>query len=53
MTQAEFIDVVTQMRTAQKTYFKTRSKTILEQSKALERSVDAAIAKFQEVENLG
>jgi hypothetical protein len=46
MTNTEFIDLVAQMRTAQKSYFRTRSKTILEQSKALERQVDAAIVQL-------
>jgi hypothetical protein len=50
MTQSEFIELVAQMRTAQKTYFKTRSKTILEQSKALERQVDAAVVQLTEKE---
>jgi hypothetical protein len=48
MIQSEFIELVEQMRTAQKNYFRTRSKTILEQSKALERQVDAVIAQLTE-----
>jgi hypothetical protein len=40
----EFIDLVQQMRTAQKEYFATRNRTVLERSKALERQIDIAIS---------
>jgi hypothetical protein len=36
----EFIELVRQMRAAQKEYFKTRSKDVLNRSKELERKVD-------------
>lgn len=39
----DFIELVRQMRNAQKEYFKTRDKSILQQSKELERKVDAYI----------
>lgn len=48
MTTTEFIELVAQMRMTQKNYFKTRSKYVLEQSKALERQVDVAIAQIAE-----
>ncbi len=48
MTHAEFIELVEQMRTAQKNYFKTRSKDVLIESKALERQVDAAIVQLKQ-----
>ena len=48
MTHIEFIELVAQMRTAQKTYFRTRDKGVLEQSKSLERQVDAAIIQLCE-----
>lgn len=36
----EFIELVREMRAAQKEYFKTRSKDVLNHSKELERKVD-------------
>ena len=39
----EFIELVRQMRAAQKEYFKTRSKDVLNRSKELERKVDAEL----------
>ena len=36
----EFIELVREMRNAQKEYFKTRSKDVLNRSKELERKVD-------------
>jgi hypothetical protein len=44
MEISEFIDLVKQMRSTQKEYFKTRSKTVLGQSKALEKQVDMVIS---------
>lgn len=40
---AEFFNTVAEMRDAQKSYFKTRSKDDLKRSKELERKVDAMI----------
>lgn len=45
MNAKEFFDVVSQMREAQKSYFRTRSKSSLEKSKELEKQVDAEISK--------
>jgi hypothetical protein len=39
-TMKEFIELVREMRNAQKEYFKTRSKDALNRSKELERKVD-------------
>lgn len=42
---------VRRMRSTQKTYFRTRDKIVLEQSKAIERQVDSVIAMLDEIEN--
>jgi hypothetical protein len=42
-TMKEFIELVREMRNAQKEYFKTRSKDVLNRSKELERKVDAEL----------
>lgn len=39
----EFIELVREMRNAQKEYFRTRSKDWLNRSKELEREVDAQL----------
>ncbi len=51
MTYSEFIDLVRKMRGAQKEYFKTRDKYVLEKSKALERQVDKALAEGISLDN--
>lgn len=40
----EFIELVREMRNAQKEYFKTRDKNVLLKSKELERKVDSFLA---------
>lgn len=45
MTVGEFADLVEKMRKAQKTYFSTRSQKALEESKLLEKQVDALITE--------
>lgn len=45
MNAREFFDVVSQMREAQKSYFRTRSKSSLEKSKELEKKVDDEIRR--------
>lgn len=40
----EFIELVREMRNAQKEYFKTRDKSVLLKSKELERKVDSFLA---------
>ena len=44
MTDAEILTLVSQMRAAQKRYFKYRTGTTLNESKELERQVDKALA---------
>ena len=41
----EFIELVRQMREAQKEYFRTRDKNVLQRSKELERKVDTYISQ--------
>lgn len=45
MKPKEFFDKVSELREAQKEYFKTRSSAALNRSKALEREIDAEIAR--------
>lgn len=45
MNAREFFDVVSQMREAQKSYFRTRSKSSLEKSKELEKKVEDEIRR--------
>ena len=42
----EFIELVREMRNAQKEYFKTRDKNVLQRSKELEREVDSFLAQL-------
>ena len=51
MTTGEFADLVEQMRYAQKTYFRTRSMVMLEQSKTLEKQVDQILQQRKERNN--
>lgn len=44
MTSAEFYSLVSEMRNAQREYFRTRSKESLMKSKALEKRVDDALS---------
>lgn len=46
MTYAQFVEKVSEMRTAQKSYFRTRSSAFLDKSKRLEREVDKAVESF-------
>jgi hypothetical protein len=43
MLMTEFMQLVRDMRAAQKEYFRTRSKDVLNRSKELERKVDAEL----------
>lgn len=45
MNAREFFDKVAQMRSMQKEYFRTRSKTALQESKRLEREIDMEIER--------
>ena len=42
----EFIELVREMRNAQKEYFRTRDKNVLQRSKELERKVDSFLAQL-------
>ena len=44
MTDKEFIDLVEKMRAKQKEYFATRDRAVLQESKKLERQVDAYLS---------
>ena len=46
MTYAQFVAKVSEMRNAQKSYFRTRSAAFLDKSKRLEKEVDKAVADF-------
>ena len=48
MNAREFFNKVTQMRSMQKEYFRTRSKTALQESKRLEREIDAEIKRVND-----
>lgn len=47
MNAREFFSKVAQMRSMQKEYFRTRSKTALQESKQLEKEVDNEIARVE------
>lgn len=49
MNHRQFFDKVALMRKFQKEYFRTRSKSVLKQSKAIEREVDAEIMRVQQI----
>lgn len=51
MTFKEFAELVCKMRTAQKTYFRTRNYDDLNNSKILERKVDDALREISEPKN--
>ena len=46
-----FFDLVSEMRSSQKEYFKTRSSKSLQKSKELERKVDAEIERVNNIIN--
>lgn len=50
MTAGQFADIVAEMRTAQKSYYRTRSQKSLEKSKELEKTVDDIIAKRESMQ---
>ena len=47
MNSREFFDKVALMRKLQQEYFKTRSKTILDDCKTVEREIDAEIKRVK------
>ena len=50
MTYEQFVAKVSEMRNAQKSYFRTRSAAFLDKSKRLEREVDKAVADFYDTQ---
>nr|WP_290456945.1 hypothetical protein [Muribaculum intestinale] len=52
MDARQFFERVKVMRYFQKEYFKTRSRTALQQSKALEREIDTEIERVNRLLNL-
>lgn len=49
MTAEHFFHLVARMRSAQKSYFKTKSQMALNESKRLEQEVDREIARVEEL----
>lgn len=49
MTARAFFNLVREMREAQRSYFLTRSRDLLEKSKQLEREVDREIARVDKL----
>lgn len=49
MTAREFFDIVSEMRSKQKEYFRTRSSSVLSESKTLERRVDDEIRRVRQI----
>lgn len=49
MKPKEFFDKVSELREAQKEYFKTRSNAALNRSKALEKEIDDEIARVNTI----
>lgn len=49
MNSRDFFDKVALMRRLQKEYFKTRSKTVLEQCKVVEKEVDVEIKRVNAI----
>ena len=49
MNAREFFNKVAQMRSMQKEYFRTRSKTALQESKRLEMEIDMEIARVERI----
>lgn len=49
MTEKAFFDLVREMREAQRSYFLTRSRDLLDKSKALEREVDREISRVDKL----
>ncbi len=50
MNSKEFYEKVVRMRAAQKAYFKTRSTASLNESKKLEREIDAEIERVTKIQ---
>ena len=49
MTARDFFDLVSRMRDKQKEYFRSRSASVLKESKQLEKKVDEEIKRVSEI----
>ena len=49
MNSRDFFNLVTKMRDKQKEYFRTRSASVLQESKRLEKQVDEEIQRVNEI----
>lgn len=49
MTAKEFFSLVSDMRSKQREYFRTRSSSVLSESKTLERRVDDEIRRVRQI----
>lgn len=49
MTARDFFNLVARMRDKQKEYFRTRSASVLQESKRLEKQVDEEIQRVNEI----
>lgn len=49
MTARDFFDLVSRMRDKQKEYFRSRSASVLKESKQLEKQVDEEIKRVSEI----
>lgn len=49
MTARDFFNLVREMREAQRSYFLTRSRDLLEKSKQLERDIDQEISRVDKL----
>ena len=49
MTAKEFFGLVSDMRSKQREYFRTRSTSVLNESKALEKKVDDEIKRVKQI----
>lgn len=49
MTAKDFFDLVARMRDKQKEYFRTRSGSVLKESKQLEKQVDEEIKRVKDI----
>ena len=52
MNAKQFFDIVVELRTTQKEYFKTRSPIALTKSKSLEKEIDDEIRRVQAIQSL-
>lgn len=51
MNAKQFFDLVSEMRQAQKNYFKTRNQAYFDRSRYLEKQIDAEIERVRRITN--